>query len=99
MSETINTVADAAIEHHKTFPTGNLRLLMLLKGMKFEIETGMKLTRGPKCSSRVKKEFNLKGNAEKVYYQFLDLLVKHKVVEFLDDQPAEEPKVEETTGN
>jgi hypothetical protein len=61
--------------------------------MKFEIETGMKLTRGPKCSSRVKKEFGLKGNAEKVYYQFLALLVKHKIVEFIDDEPkADDPQ-------
>jgi hypothetical protein len=93
MSNEINTVADAAIEHHKTFNTGPMRLLMLLKGMKFEIETGMKLTRGPKCSSRVKKEFGLKGNAEKVYYQFLALLVKHKIVEFIDDEPkADDPQ-------
>lgn len=93
MANEINTLATQAIEHHKSFPTGSLRLLMLLKGMKFEIETGMKLTRGPKCSSRVKKEFGLKGNAEKVYYQFLALLVEHKIVEFIDDeQKADDPK-------
>lgn len=85
----INTIAAAAIGQHKTFPTGMLRLGMLLKGMKFEIETGMKLTRGPKCSSRVKKEFGLKGNAENVYYQFLQLLIDHGCVEI-----KEEPKSE-----
>ncbi len=91
----INTVADAAIAHHKTFATGPLRLTMLLRGMKFEIETGMKLTRGPKCSSRVKKEFALKGNAVSVYYQFLDLLVKAGLVEIADEPKADEPKAEE----
>lgn len=76
----MNTIADQAIEKHKTFATGAIRLTTLLSGMKFEIETGMKLTRGPKCSSRVKKEFGLKGNAVSVYYQFLDLLVRHEIV-------------------
>jgi len=85
----INTIAAAAIGQHKTIPTGMLRLGMLLKGMKFEIETGMKLTRGPKCSSRVKKEFGLKGNAENVYYQFLQLLIDNGCVEI-----QEEPKSE-----
>lgn len=84
----INTVAAAAIEHHKTFNTGPLRLSMLLRGMKFEIETGMKLTRGPKCSHRVKKEFALKGNAESVYYQFLQLLIDAGMVEIKPDDEA-----------
>lgn len=84
----INTIATAAIEHHKTFPTGMLRLSMLLRGMKFEIETGMKLTRGPKCSSRVKKEFGLKGNAQNVYYQFLQLLIDHGCIELADKEPT-----------
>lgn len=85
----INTVADAAIAHHKTFATGPLRLVMLLKGIKFEIETGLKLTRGPKCSSRVKKEFALKGNAANVYHQFLAMLVKAEIV-VLEDEPKAE---------
>jgi hypothetical protein len=85
----INTTADAAIENHKTFNTGPLRLTMLLSGMKFEIETGLKMTRGPKCSSRVKKEFALKGNAVSVYYQFLDLLVRHGIVLVKDEPKAE----------
>lgn len=76
----MNTIADQAIEKHKTFPTGAIRLTTLLTGMKFEIETGMKLTRGPLCSSRVKKEFGLKGNARTVYFAFLGLLVQHGIV-------------------
>jgi hypothetical protein len=86
----MNTIADAAIAHHKSFPTGTLRLSMLLTGMKFEIETGMKLTRGPKCSSRVKKEFGLKGNAENVYYQYLQILIDAGVVVLKDDEAKTE---------
>lgn len=87
----MNTIADAAIAHHKSFPTGITRLTMLLTGMKFEIETGMKLTRGPKCSSRVKKEFGLKGNARNVYFQYLQILIDAGVVILKDDEKAETP--------
>lgn len=86
----MNTIADQAVEHHKTFNTGPLRLTTLLTGMKFEIETGMKVTRGPKCVSRVKKEFGLKGNASSVYFQFLALLVRHGIVVIKPEPTTEE---------
>lgn len=89
----MNTIADQAIEYHKTFATGALRLTMLLHGCKFEIETGMKMTRGPKCSTRIKKEFGLKGNPRAVYFGFLGLLVQHGIVT-LKGEP-EETKTEE----
>jgi hypothetical protein len=43
---------------------------VLLQGMKTELNTGMKLTRGPSCFTRVKKEYGLKGSKEKLIEQF-----------------------------
>ncbi len=47
------------------------RLLTLKSGMEFEVNCpGMKLTRGPSCFTRVKREYGFKGNKRKVYEQF-----------------------------
>ena len=47
------------------------RLVTLLSGLRFEIQTGgMKITRGPSCYSRIKQEFGFKGNKDKVLEQF-----------------------------
>ena len=46
------------------------RMHTLLQGMKFELKTGMKLTRGPSCFTRVKKEYGLKGNKQRLIEQF-----------------------------
>ena len=50
------------------------RLLVLKHGLMMEIK-GMKKTR-PSCYSVIKKEFNLKGNKQKVYDQFCELIKK-----------------------
>lgn len=49
------------------------RQLTLLKGMELEAK-GMKISRGPSCLSRVKHEFGLKGNRDKVIAQFTALV-------------------------
>lgn len=49
------------------------RLLTLHKGLQLETK-GMRLTRGPSCSSRVKKEFGIRGNTQKVLAQFEKML-------------------------
>jgi hypothetical protein len=50
-----------------------LRQLTLLSGMKLEAK-GMKISRGPTCLSRVKREFGLKGNRDKVIAQFAKIV-------------------------
>ena len=49
------------------------RLRTLLKGLKLET-MGMKMSRGASCYSIVKQDFGLKGNKQKVYDQFKQLL-------------------------
>ena len=50
------------------------RMNTLLQGMKFELKTGMKMTRGPSCFTLVKKEYGLKGSKEKLIEQFEKLV-------------------------
>ncbi len=50
------------------------RMAALLSGLRFEIRTGMKLSRGPKCSTRIRREFGLKGSPQKLYEQFEKLV-------------------------
>ena len=50
------------------------RLLVLKHGLMMEIK-GMRKKR-PSCYSVIKKEFNLKGNKQKVYDQFCELIKK-----------------------
>jgi hypothetical protein len=77
----MNTKADQHIAYHLTIPTGHIRLFTILSGLKLEIKIpGMRLTRkAPKCSTILRKEFGLSGKPEKLYDQFLALLVKHEV--------------------
>lgn len=58
---------------------GMWRLDMLVSGLKFEIATKGKgrLSRGVNCWMIAKKEFNLKGNREKVLAQ-LEKIVEQK---------------------
>lgn len=51
------------------------RLRTLLKGLKLET-MGMKMSRGASCYSIIKQDFGLKGNKQKVYDQFKQLLQK-----------------------
>ena len=55
------------------------RLLVLLKGLSLEIVTGMQLHRGTSAYSIIKKEFNLKGNKQKVFDQFKVLIDKRVI--------------------
>lgn len=50
------------------------RMSALLHGMRTELKTGMRLTRGPSCFTRVRKEYGLKGNKEKLIEQFEKLV-------------------------
>lgn len=79
MSKT--TKAEAHIAYHLTFPTGSTRLFMILSGLKLEIKIpGMRMTRkAPKCSTILRQEFGLSGKPQKLYDQFLALLVKFQV--------------------
>ena len=52
----------------------NFRTLVLLRALRLEIDTGLKLTRGISAYAMVKKEYSLKGNKQKVYDQFKALL-------------------------
>ena len=55
------------------------RMNTLLSGMRFELKTGMKLTRGPSCFTLVKKEYGLKGNKQKLIEQFEKLLAEENL--------------------
>jgi len=55
------------------------RMNTLLQGMKFELKTGMKMTRGPSCFTLVKKEYGLKGSKEKLIEQFEKLLAEENL--------------------
>ena len=50
------------------------RYLTMRSGLKLEIKTGMKLTRGVSCYKIIKDTFGLKGSKQKVLDQFEDLL-------------------------
>ena len=49
------------------------RLLVLKTKLQLEINTGMKVTRGQTAYARIKNEFNLKGNKQKVLNQFVEM--------------------------
>lgn len=51
------------------------RLIVLKSGLALEI-AGMK-RRGPSCYSLIKKEFNLTGNKQKVYFEYCKLLERY----------------------
>lgn len=51
------------------------RLIVLKHGLALEIG-GMK-RRGPSCYSLIKKEFNLKGNKRRVYFEYCKLLERY----------------------
>ena len=48
------------VEQRLTIPTIGVRHSMLERGMFTEIHHGMKLTRGPTCTARVKQELELR---------------------------------------
>ena len=79
------------IAHHLTFPTGVTRLIMILRGLKFEIETGMRLTnKTPKCSTILRKEFGLTGKPEKLYWAFFGELCNAKIISLKDETKTED---------
>ena len=49
------------------------RLLVLKTKLQLEINTGMKVTRGQTAYARIKNEFSLKGNKQKVLDQFVKM--------------------------
>ena len=56
------------------------REMMLLRGLLVEEKTGMKLTRGPKCSTRVRREYGFKGNHQKLALQLVQDMIKRGVI-------------------
>ena len=55
------------------------RMLVLRSGLKVEL-SGLRLTRGRTCYSRIKEEFNLKGNKEKVLKDFEEILRANNIL-------------------
>lgn len=47
------------------------RVMMILSGLAMEIQCGMKLTRGPKCSTIVRREYGFKGRPPKLLQQLV----------------------------
>ena len=60
--------------------TKTMREMMLLRGLLLEDKTGMKLTRGPKCSTRVRREYGFKGNHQKLAMQLVQDMIKRGVL-------------------
>jgi len=52
------------------------RMNVLLQGMRTELKTGMRMSRGPSCFTRVKQEYGLKGNKQKLIEQFEKLIAE-----------------------
>jgi hypothetical protein len=52
------------------------RMNALLTGMRSELRSGMRLSRGPSCFTRVKKWYGLKGNKQKLIEQFEKLVAE-----------------------
>jgi hypothetical protein len=50
--------------------TNNFRLVTMASALRFNIKTGMQMTRGPAITTRIKQEFGLKGNKRSLYDQF-----------------------------
>jgi hypothetical protein len=62
------------------------RMNALLTGMRSELRSGMRLSRGPSCFTRVKKEYGLKGNKQKLIEQFEKLVAEeNKKMEYKRD--------------
>ena len=49
------------------------RLFAMKAMLQLEISTGMKVSRGQTAYARIKNEFNLKGNKQKVLDQFIKM--------------------------
>ena len=49
------------------------RLFAMKAMLQLEISTGMKVVRGQTAYARIKNEFNLKGNKQKVLDQFITM--------------------------
>ena len=58
-----------------------VRLLSLRQALKFEMNTGMRMSsKIPSALSIIKKEFGLKGKSKKVLQEFTDLLTEHNIL-------------------
>lgn len=54
---------------------GLLRMVMVARGLRMEIDTGMRMTRkAPKCSTIARRDYGLKGRPEKLYDGMLALI-------------------------
>jgi len=56
------------------------RLLTLRTGLSLELQ-GLRMSRGRTCYSIIKNEFNLKGNKQKVYDQFTDIVTAYGLLD------------------
>tara|TARA_R110000803_G_scaffold192258_2_gene255036 strand:- start:126 stop:332 length:207 start_codon:yes stop_codon:yes gene_type:complete len=54
------------------------RLVVLKQALRLELK-GMRASRGRSAYAIVKEEFNLRGNKERVYTQFCELVEKRKL--------------------
>lgn len=72
-----------------------LRLRTIVSGIKLEMKTKMKLTRGISCYALAKQEFGLKGNKEKVYAAMVAILAEAESQAIVVDNRSPEKKAEE----
>lgn len=55
----------------------NVRILTLRAALKLEVNTGMRLTRGPAPYATIKREMGFRGNKEKVLAQLNAYIEEH----------------------
>jgi len=69
---------------YETVPMGGMvgfREVFLLRGILFEISTGMRLTgKTPKCSTIIKREYGFKGRPPKLARQLFDQLLERGMI-------------------
>jgi hypothetical protein len=66
------------VKEHLAAPMGDMRLLTIRSGIRFEIATkgrGRLTAKAPKCTTILRKEFGLTGNRESLAVQFEGLLL------------------------
>ena len=67
---------------------GIFRVMMLISGLHMEITTGMQLTRGPKCSTLVRREYGFKGKPPKLLMQLVDHHIERAEIRSKGDEPV-----------
>lgn len=70
------------------------RLMMLRRGLIFEARTGMKMTRGPKVSTILRRQYDIRGRWEKQLVQLDKLIAEQEKKAHAQNTQAEKEEAE-----